>query len=137
MLRLNKDQKYLKKIFLVNAISFFIFLAVIALNASVIIINPGVKPFEATYSVVFMHVISGFLMIALTFGFLTAVNVRLNTDIENQVKSNTKFLSIIAHDLRGPLGNITNFLDLLQNETGLSDKERKEYIKTGNYSRRC
>lgn len=129
MIRLKPDEKYLKKIFLVNALSFFFFMVLILLNVSAVIINPGFKPFEVTNSVIVMQIISGFLMIALTFGFLTAVNIRLNRELEDQIKSNNKFLSIIAHDLRGPVGNITNFLDLLQNETALSEKERKEYLK--------
>ncbi len=129
MIRLNSDQRYLKKIFLLNAFSFFFFLVLILLNVSAVIINPGFKPFEVTNSVIVIQIISGFLMIALTFGFLTAVNIRLNRELEDQIKSNTKFLSIIAHDLRGPVGNITNFLDLLQDETALSEKERKEYLK--------
>jgi two-component system, sensor histidine kinase and response regulator len=132
MIRLNTDQKYLRKIFLLNALSFIIFMVLLLLNVSVVIINPDFKPFEITNTTIIIHIISGLTMIALTFGFLTAANIRLNRELEDQIKSNTKFLSIIAHDLRGPVGNITNFLDLLQNETGLSEEKRREYIKVIN-----
>ncbi len=132
MVRLNSDQQYLKKIFLLNALSFSIFLALLLLNISVVIRNPGFKPFEISKAVILINIISGLTMIALTFGFLTAVNIRLNRELQDQIKSNARFLSIIAHDLRGPVGNITNFLGLLQNETSLSDKERREYLKIMN-----
>lgn len=129
MFRLNSAQKYLKEIFRLNAFSFIIFLALLVLNVYVIIVKADFNPFGLTNNIILIHIISGFVMIALTFGFLSAANIRLNTEYEGQVKSNTKFLSIIAHDLRGPVGNITSFLDLLQNDDVLNENERKEYLK--------
>ena len=76
--------------------------------------------------------ISGFVMIALTFGFLSAVNMQLSNDLRNQLKSRNRFFSIIAHDLRGPVGNIMNVLDLLENEPELTESDRKEFMKTIN-----
>lgn len=128
MIHLNPDQKYLKKIFRLNALSFFIFLVLVLVNVSSVIINPDFRLIEINYSIVFIHIISGFIMIALTFGFLTAVNIRLNKELEDQIHSNTKFLSLIAHDLRGPVGNITSYLDLLQNESSLSEMQRKKFL---------
>ncbi|MDD3321617.1 MAG: HAMP domain-containing sensor histidine kinase [Paludibacter sp.] len=128
MFRLNSAQKYLKKIFLLNAFSFINFLALLFLSGYDLIVNPKFNQFELTNAVILMHIISGLGMISLTFGFLSAVNIRLNMELESQIKSNTKFLSIIAHDLRGPVGNISSFLNLLQNETTLSEKQRKEYL---------
>ncbi len=129
MIRLNSDQKYLKNIFLVNAFSFAISLAIVLIGFYILITTPIIDPLQVNPTVIITFIINGFLMIALTFGFLTAVNLRLNMELEGQVKSNTKFLSIIAHDLRGPVGNITSFLDLLQNESDLSEKDRKKYLK--------
>lgn len=129
MIRLNTDQKYLKNIFLLNALSFAISLVIVLLGFSILFTTPNINPLQVNPTVIITFIINGFLMISLTFGFLTAVNLRLNMELEGQVKSNTKFLSIIAHDLRGPIGNITSFLDLLQNETELSEKDRKRYLK--------
>ncbi len=129
MVRLNPAQKYLKKIFLLNALSFIISLILLLLNVYVLITNPNIDPLKTTNTVILGQIITGFLMIALTFGFLSAVNVQLNMELKDQLKSKTKFLSIIGHDLRGPVGNIINFLDLLQNESDLDEKERNEYLK--------
>lgn len=129
MIQLNNNQKYLKKIFLLNAASFTIFLILLLLNIYALITTPNIIQLKLSNFGILMQIISGFVMIALTFGFLSAVNIRLNKELNNQLDSKTKFLSIIAHDLRGPVGNIMNFLDLIQNETDLDEKDRKEYLK--------
>lgn len=128
MLRLNSAQKYLRKIFLLNALFYTIFLTILLLNVYSLITNPNVDQLKITDIIIMGQIITGFVMIALTFGFLTAVNVQLNMELKDQVKSKTKFLSIIGHDLRGPVGNIMNFLDLLQNKSDLNEKKRKEYL---------
>jgi len=132
MIRLKPDQQYLKKIFLLNAFAFVASMVLMLMRFYTIIEGHHFEPMQVTNAVVFAFIISGFLMITLTFGFLTAVNIRLTRELEGQLKSNAKFLSIIGHDLRGPVGNITNFLDLLQNETELNEKERKRYLRTLN-----
>ena len=71
-------------------------------------------------------------MIALTFGFLTAANMQLSNDLRSQLKSRDRFFSIIAHDLRGPVGNIMNVLDLLENEPELTETDRKSFMSTIN-----
>lgn len=129
MVTLNSAQIYLKKIFLLNAFSLIVFFVLMLLNVYKLILNPNYNPLVLSNTVIILQIISGFIMIALTFGFLSAVNIRLNLELEEQLKSKTKFLSIIAHDLRGPVGNIINFLDLLQNETDLNEQEKNEYLK--------
>ncbi len=128
MLRLDLSQKYLRTVFILNAIFYAIFLIQVLLNLFAIISNPNFSPFVSNNTVVFMHIASGIVMIALTFGFLSAVNIRLNMELEDQLKSKTKFLSIIGHDLRGPVGNIMNFLDLIENKADLNEEERKGYL---------
>ncbi|MDD4747937.1 MAG: HAMP domain-containing sensor histidine kinase [Salinivirgaceae bacterium] len=128
MLRIDSTQKHLRQVFLLNAFSYAIFMILMMLNVYIIITNPNFDPLIINESTVFLHIISGFTMIALTFGFLTAVNIRLNTELEDQLKAKTKFLSIIGHDLRGPVGNIMGLLDLIENETNLNEADRKRYL---------
>lgn len=129
MIRLKADHKYLRNIFLVNAVSFAISLLSALLSFYFLITNPNMQALPNNNGLIVSLIINGFLMISLTFGFFTAVNLRLNMELTGQVKSNTKFLSIIAHDLRGPVGNITSFLEILQNEKDLSEQDRKKYLK--------
>lgn len=129
MFRLNSAQKYLKKIFLVNSISFIIYLILLLIFEYTLVSNPNFDPLKITNTSIYMQIISSFLMIALTIGFLSAVNIRLNNELEIQLKSKTKLLTIIAHDLRGPVGNIMNFLDVLQQTNDLNEGEKNEYLK--------
>lgn len=129
MLKLKPAHKYLKKIFFLNAFIFAVFLSFMLLYAYALLAAQNFCPFELSNISLIVQVISGFVMIALTFGFLSAVHLRLTAELEDQLKSKTKFLSIIGHDLKGPIGNIMNFLDLLQNKTDINEKERKQYIR--------
>lgn len=128
MLRLSKTPKHLKKIFLLNANTYVVLLLLMLVYVYAIITNPNIDPLKTSNIVIISHIIIGFLLIATTFGLLAAVNIQLNTELEDQLKSKIKFLSIIGHDLRSPVGNIINFLGLLQDESDLSEWERKQYL---------
>ena len=128
MIRLNSNQKHLRKIFMLNASSFVALMLVLLLFIFALITNPNIDPLKISNTVIISQIISGFLMISITFGFLSAVNIQLNKELEDQLKSKTKFLSIIGHDLRAPVGNIINFLDLLQDESDLDEEDRKQYL---------
>ncbi len=63
---------------------------------------------------------------------MSAVNLQLYTEVEGQLKSKTKFLAIIAHDLSGPVGTIMGFLNILNSESDLKEEQRKQFLqKTG------
>ncbi len=130
MFRLPPGRSYLKTIFRINAFSFFIFFLLLMVNLAAVLTDETFNPNHVNDSGIVLHIISGFVMIALTFGFLSAVNMQLSNDLRNQLKSRNRFFSIIAHDLRGPVGNIMNFLDLLENEPELTERERKDFMKT-------
>jgi signal transduction histidine kinase len=128
MLRLNSAPKHLKKIFLLNASTYVILLVLLMFYIHALITNPNIDPLKISNIVIISHIVLGFLMIATTFGFLSVVNIQLNSELEDQLKSKIKFLSIIGHDLRSPVGTIINFLDLLQTESDLNEHEKKEFL---------
>lgn len=72
------------------------------------------------------------------YGLVSDISLRkkaeeeLNKSTENLVKLNEtkdKFISIISHDLRTPFSSILGFTDLLLDDEGLSDIEKKQYIQ--------
>lgn len=128
MLVLNEEQKYLRKIFSLNAISFFVFLLFLVSGIVILSIRPDYNPSDAGNATLIMLAVSGLLMVALTFGFISAVNLKLYKELEVELKTKNRLFSIIAHDLRGPVGTIMNFLNLLNNENELEKEERERYL---------
>jgi len=128
MIMLDQNQKYLRHVFNLNAVSFFIFLAFLVTGIKMLISHPDFKLAENGYSILIIFTAVNLIMVALTFGFISAVNLKLYKELEIQLKSKNKFFSIIAHDLRGPVGTIMNFLNLLNNENDLIKEEREHYL---------
>lgn len=47
-------------------------------------------------------------------------------NLEDVIDTKNKIFSIIGHDLRGPIGNIYMFLDVMNNEEDLTETDRKD-----------
>lgn len=129
MLQLDDNKRYLRNIFRLNAISFAAFLVVLLVGVAIVLNRPAYTATQIGNIWIIAFGIAGGIMTALTFGFLSAVNMQLYTELEGQLKSKTKFFSIIAHDLRGPVGTIMNFLNLLNNEKGLKEEQRLMFME--------
>lgn len=84
MLTPGDTQKYLKNIFLLNAFSFFTFLLILVISAIVIFITPNYNPLQIINTKVIVHILSGFVMIALAFGFMSAVNMQLDRVVKER-----------------------------------------------------
>ena len=50
-------------------------------------------------------------------------------DLMKLNETKDRFISIISHDLRTPFSSILGFTDLLANDEGLTNEERKQYVK--------
>lgn len=129
MLKLDSKQKYLKNIFRVNAVAFFVYLTILTLRALETIFSANYTPLQIDVQRLVMFIIINFLMLALTFGFLSAVNLQFHSELKDQLKAKSKFFAIIAHDLRNPIGTIMNYLELLNNEPDLKEEERRHFLK--------
>jgi len=129
MVVLPSAQKYLRQIFLFNTLAFLAYLSIIVVRMIAIIGNPDFTPFVMNKTGIILFVISGFAMIALTFGFMSAVNLKLYRELEGQLKAKTKFMSIIGHDLSGPVGTIMGFLNFLNTKSDIGDAERRSFLQ--------
>lgn len=54
----------------------------------------------------------------------------LNTELEQANKTKNQFLSILNHDLRGPISNLIHFLHLQKDNPDLLDKESKKRMES-------
>ncbi len=72
------------------------------------------------------------------YGLISDITLRkmaqdeLKKSTDNLIKLNEtkdRFISIISHDLRTPFSSILGFTDLLLNDDGLSEEERRQYIE--------
>ena len=72
------------------------------------------------------------------YGLVSDITLRkkaqdeLKKSTDNLIKLNEtkdRFISIISHDLRTPFSSILGFTDLLLNDDGLSEEEKRQYIE--------
>lgn len=122
MLKLDQRKRYLRKIFRLNALSFAIFLLVIVASLAVIAIYPN--HIDREYAWIIGYGICGAIITAVTFGFLSAVNLQLYWELDEQLKTKSNFFSIITHDLRTPVGTLMGFVDLLNNKKDLGEDQK-------------
>lgn len=56
--------------------------------------------------------------------FLLLISVKISERLEMKVEAQRKFFSIIAHDLTGPVGTVTQMLDLANNDKDIPADQR-------------
>ena len=128
MFQLDPERRYLKKIFRLNALSFAAFFGLLIAGAVFTAVHSQ-NELNKQYAWIIALGISGGIMTALTFGFLSAVNLQLNMELEEQLKSKSKFFSIITHDLRSPVGTLMGFVDLLNNTNDLEEEQKVKVME--------
>ncbi|MDA3823867.1 MAG: HAMP domain-containing sensor histidine kinase, partial [Bacteroidales bacterium] len=128
MFNLNREQKYLKKIFLLNGLFFTIFLLFLVVRLLASFADSTSIFQRSNEGGALFYFISSFVMTALTFGFIGAVNLKLSRDLEGQLKSRMKFFAIIDHDLRGPVGNMMNFLSMMNTRSDLTEEKKQLFL---------
>ena len=77
-------------------------------------------------------------LIIKVYGLISDITLRkmaqdeLKKSTDNLIKLNEtkdRFISIISHDLRTPFSSILGFTDLLLNDDGLNEEEKRQYIE--------
>jgi PAS domain S-box-containing protein len=77
-------------------------------------------------------------IITKAYGLISDITLRkkaqdeLKKSTDNLIKLNEtkdRFISIISHDLRTPFSSILGFTDLLLNDEGLSEEEKRQYVE--------
>ncbi len=61
----------------------------------------------------------------LLFSFLLLISLKIAERLEMKVQAQRKFFSVIAHDLSGPVCNVSQMLELANNDNDLDDVHKK------------
>ncbi len=130
LIQINSHHGFLKTPFRINALSYTLFFILILLKLATVLYRGSDAPINLTQLTFVSFTIASFLMIVLTLGFMSAVNIKFTRDLEYQITSKNNFFSIIAHDLSGSVGTISNFLNLLNNDLDFNETEKKKYLKS-------
>lgn len=129
MLELQGTKRYLRKVFRLNAFSFSVFLGILVMGLILILVHPQHQIDKEYAWLIALGVIGG-LLTAITFGFLSAVNLKLYNELEEQLVTKNKFFSIITHDLKGPVGTLMAFVDLINNNKELDEEQREKVMES-------
>jgi len=130
-------QKVAGVIFILTAILFvYRSINILYFHTQSSLLEPSTAKLIILYSIYQVSIFNTFLLFLISKEsdnkHLHEQNKKIETDNELLNKLNTtknKFLSIISHDLRGPLGNIENLSLLMQDkENDFSDSEKDKYL---------
>lgn len=125
---LQPPEKPLRLIFTVCAIAIVLYMLAMLTRAVVSFQSKEIDLMAPTLESIILFSAISLSEIVLTFGFIIMVNVRLSQDLMRQNAMKDKFFSIIAHDLKNPIGNIMVFSDLLEEKVQQSHSEEIKFI---------
>ncbi len=65
----------------------------------------------------------------LLFVFIILITTRIVQDLEKEVQNRNLLFSTVAHDLRGPIGGITEYLRFINTDKELDQEAREKFLK--------
>jgi signal transduction histidine kinase len=125
---LQPPEKSLRLIFTLSAVTILLYILAMMTRAVVSFHSKQIDLMAPTPESMILFSAISLSEIVLTFGFIIMVNVRLSQDLTRQNAMKDKFFSIIAHDLKNPIGNILGFSDLLETKMSQGNNEETKYI---------
>ncbi|MBN1416941.1 MAG: HAMP domain-containing histidine kinase [Bacteroidales bacterium] len=120
--------KALKTIFSISAFAVMIYILAMMTRAVVSFQQKIIDLMAPTIESLILFSVISMSVLVLTFGFIIMVNIRLSQDLVKQNAMKDKFFSIIAHDLKNPVGNIMGFSDLLEEKLDQQNREEAVFI---------
>lgn len=121
---LDRSYKMFKSLFRICAVLFFIIAFVyLVRNVSVALIpiNEPVTDNPASYILIGL---AGICSTLLTYYLIIILTHKLTYELNSQIESKNKLYAIISHDLRGPAGNLSNYLEILKKSHTDWDSEK-------------
>jgi len=89
----------------------------------IVLFLPGLahSPTNANLIFYFMTNVTQALLMG---SFLLLISIKISERLEMKVEAQRKFFSIIAHDLTGPVGTVTQMLELANNDKNIPEEQR-------------
>lgn len=106
-------QSLFRKIYNIN---YCLFLVLVSIRILTGILTSGEHIFTNSILETLIFLILFLLMIVGGIGFLLLIKERQDAQIKKLIADKNTFFSIIAHDLRVPIGNIISFSDIIKNK---------------------
>ncbi|MCX7861974.1 MAG: HAMP domain-containing histidine kinase [Bacteroidales bacterium] len=117
-------QKEFRSLFYTAGIVFLIYVLISLIRILYQIFYP-IKVPVADYPITRILILTaGLSMILFTYIMIVVVNQHLINMLNQQIQSRNKLYSIISHDLRGSIGTLFGFVDVLKQKINFWDKEQ-------------
>ena len=73
-----------------------------------------VNPLGNSTITIYLHFILGICIEILAYNLILIIMTYLNDEINEQLKAKNKLYAVIAHDIRNPLGNLSNYVSIFK-----------------------
>ena len=110
--------------FLLCTIAFVISASTSAFRIVLTILNQQDSAYAPTQANLLVYFFTNLTQALLLFSFVWMIGLKISERLKLKVEAQRKFFSVIAHDLSGPVGTVTQMLELVNNDHDLPDDER-------------
>lgn len=115
-------------IFILNGFICVVYALSWGLRAGINIVYPAETVISSTTMNIIFFMISICLQIVIFISVVVIIFIKLSDSLRSQIAGRDKFFSIIAHDLRSPVGSITAMLKQINEGVLITKDQEKEYL---------